>query len=162
MKYAFLSEDPFASKVAKTEGCWEWTGGKTKNGYGQINVRVGDRRTTTGAHRAAYEIKNGDIPEGIEVDHLCHNRGCVNPDHLRLVTRKQNLENLGGLSSRNTSGYRGVTYVKTYRKWRGSVMHNRAAVLVGFFDTAEEANEAVLAKRLDLFTHNDLDRKAAS
>jgi len=43
------------------------------------------------AHRISYELLKGDIPEGLDLDHLCRNRGCVNPDHLEPVTRKENL-----------------------------------------------------------------------
>lgn len=71
--------------------CWEWTRGKTK-GYGV--TRYSD---TPGvylmfyAHRWAYEFCNGPIPNGMALDHLCRNAGCVNPDHLEPVTIGENV-----------------------------------------------------------------------
>lgn len=64
----------------------EWTGVVNNKGYGV--VRVGD--TTTTAHRATWFVAYGPIPEGMQVDHLCRNRLCINPDHLELVTGAEN------------------------------------------------------------------------
>lgn len=74
-------------------GCWLWIDAipLKQNGYGRINVfRKGPQR----AHRIAWELYRGPIPRGLVVDHICRVRSCVNPDHLRVVTRRQNaLEN---------------------------------------------------------------------
>lgn len=76
------------SKIAIAEsGCWEWTGGLGSAGYGRITF--GGKRD--GAHRVSYELYVGPIPAGLEIDHLCRNRKCVNPDHLEPVTRRVNL-----------------------------------------------------------------------
>jgi len=69
-------------------GCWEWTGSGTKAGYG----RFGNGERVVGAHCFSYEYFKGPIPEGYEIDHLCHNPKCVNPDHLEAVTREENLK----------------------------------------------------------------------
>ena len=69
-------------------GCWEWTGSKTKNGYGQIGV--GGKLFM--AHRYIYEQKIGPVPCSLDLDHLCRNRCCVNPDHMEPVTRSENLK----------------------------------------------------------------------
>ena len=78
----------FWEKVRKTDECWEWTGTKVL-GYGRI--RRGEGRGTVPAHRVSYELHKGDIPEGLEIDHLCANHGCVNPDHLEAVTHVENM-----------------------------------------------------------------------
>lgn len=68
-------------RVAES-GCWIWTG-YTVKGYGQVGGRP--------AHRVAYEREHGQIPAGMEVDHLCRVPLCVNPDHLEPVTRAENM-----------------------------------------------------------------------
>lgn len=69
------------------EECWVWLGTVLNNGYGRFNR--GDRHVV--AHRFAYEAAVGPIPEGLDLDHLCRNRRCVNPAHLEPVTRSENL-----------------------------------------------------------------------
>ena len=111
------------------------------------------------AHRVSFELASGPIPGGLSIDHICHNRGCVRPEHLRLATAKQNAENLSGLRKDNTSGVRGVFWNKANRNWRATICHNGALIYVGSYSTLAEAEAAVLAKRNELFTHNDLDRR---
>src|SRR2546426_12646273 len=77
----------FWSLVEMSLFCWEWTGKKFKNGYGCFRIR--GRHFM--AHRRAYEMCVGPIPCGLDIDHLCRNRGCVNPSHLEPVTRRDNL-----------------------------------------------------------------------
>jgi hypothetical protein len=89
---------------------------------------------------------------------MCHNRACINPDHLRTVDNKQNHENLSGAYSTSGTGVRGVSWDKTRGLFRAAVVHNYKQVQVGRYKTLEEASEAVKAKRLELFTHNLLDR----
>lgn len=77
-------------------GCWLWTGALGGGGYGAIGAggKRGGRRT---AHRVAYELYRGPIPAGLELDHLCRTRCCVNPWHLEPVTRRENV--LRGVSA---------------------------------------------------------------
>lgn len=79
----------FLAKVEKTETCWLWRGYIAPNGYGQIGMS--NPRRVEYAHRAAYELLVGPIPEGMQLDHLCRTRACVRPDHLEPVTQRENL-----------------------------------------------------------------------
>ena len=67
-------------------GCWVWQGARSEQGYGRYHY-AGKKRF---AHRVAYTWLNGGIPGGLDLDHLCHNRSCVNPDHLDPVTHQEN------------------------------------------------------------------------
>lgn len=97
-------------------------------------------------------------PRHLRVDHTCHNPPCVNPEHLRLVTNKQNAENLEGAHRGNKSGVRGVSWDKRTRSWQASVGHNYKSYFVGRFADLQEAAEAVRLKRNELHSHNDKDR----
>lgn len=78
------------SRVTVKPGCWEWTGAVTHNGYGQIGLGgAGGKRVRV--HRLAYELRNGPIQAGLEIDHLCRNRRCCNPAHMEAVTREENI-----------------------------------------------------------------------
>ncbi|UYM26589.1 HNH endonuclease [Arthrobacter phage Bauer] len=110
------------------------------------------------AHRYSWELVHGTIPDGKHLDHMCHNQACVNPDHLRVVDNKQNHENFKGAFSTSRTGVRGVSWDKSRGLYRAAVVHNYKQVQVGRFATLEEAEAAVKAKRLELFTHNLLDR----
>lgn len=77
------------AKVVQTDdGCWNFTGSLNK-GYGRIGA--GGRGNVTTAHRASYELFVGPIPPGLVLDHLCNNRSCCNPDHLRATTNRENI-----------------------------------------------------------------------
>ena len=67
-------------------GCWEWTGAIDRCGYGQVSIDGG----MTVAHRVVFAALRGAIPDGRELDHLCRNRRCVNPDHLEPVDHRTN------------------------------------------------------------------------
>lgn len=102
------------------------------------------------AHRFSYEAHKGPIPEGLEIDHVCRNRSCVNPEHLRAVTRRENMRNLAGVRSDSRTGVRGVGWHKPMQKWHGYVQWEGKQVSVGYFNSIEAAENAVTQKRLEL------------
>jgi hypothetical protein len=74
--------DRIADKFSVGDGCWEWRGYVETDGYGRVWIDGAYHQ----AHRVMYELLVGPIPEGLEPDHLCRNRTCVNPGHLEPVT----------------------------------------------------------------------------
>lgn len=151
----------FNEKVRKTDSCWLWEAATDGKGYGQMMMTVDGHSRLHQAHRISYELFVGPIPDGKYLDHRCHVINCVNPDHLRPVTQKENLEHRSGAARHSKSGIRGVSWSEKSGKWRAAIRHNQKNVHVGHYSTAEEADAAVTAKRNELFTHNDMDRPAA-
>lgn len=108
-----------AEKIALVEGgCWVWTGAMSEQGYG---ITWAGHRTIK-AHRYVYEFAVGPVPEGMDLDHLCRCRACVNPAHLEPVTRSENLRRGHAAAPRPlpTHCKRGHAYdeANTYT-WRG-------------------------------------------
>ncbi len=92
-------EERVWAKVSLGDGCWEWQGAKHQ-GYGVVAVsRIRKRRV----HRLIYEMVYGPIPTGLQIDHLCRNRSYVRPDHLQVVTSKENTLRGHGPSALNAS-----------------------------------------------------------
>lgn len=77
----------FWAMVEKTDNCWLWKGSLSRDGYGLSSITG----NTVRAHRLAFEWAKGVIPKGMTIDHLCRNRACVNPDHLEIVTNRDNI-----------------------------------------------------------------------
>ena len=88
------ASDKFWSKVqvGGLFDCWAWRGGKQSGGYGALVVgsRTDGSRRVVLAHRWSYEYAVGPIEGGLDIDHLCRNRACVNPLHLEPVTHRVN------------------------------------------------------------------------
>lgn len=96
--------------------CWLWTGAPASNGYGRLTV---DGRAV-GAHRFSYEIHNGSVPDGLQVDHLCRVLLCVRPDHLEAVTPGENTlrsMNLAAENARKTHCSHGHRYDERNTHW---------------------------------------------
>lgn len=145
------TEERFWEKVDKTGDCWLWTAGCDSGGYGQF--WHGGKMVL--AHRLSYTWAAGDIPEGMQVDHRCHQRNCVRPEHLRLVTNAQNHQNRRGADQDSATGVRGVYWSKHHRKYRARVKLSGKWYSAGYYDTLEEAEAAAIAKRRELYTHDD-------
>ena len=88
----------FARKIRLTPtGCWEWRASKSWLGYGMFNLRG----RTRPAHRVTHEAVHGTVPTGLELDHLCRNRACVNPQHTERVTHRENVMRGTNVTARN-------------------------------------------------------------
>ena len=136
--------------------CRVWTGttgeahGKAAKGHGQIRI---DGKLWL-AHRLAYTLAYGAIPDGYQIDHRCRVPSCVRLEHLQLATNKVNNENLSGAQVNSKSGIRGVTWFKSKEKYRATVGHNGKQYSGGYFDDIKEAEQAAIALRKKLFTNS--------
>lgn len=105
-KMAALLGAAFWHKVDRTGECWLWTGRGDAGGYGRVHYDGRDGY----AHRLAYELLVGAIPDGLVIDHLCRVRNCVNPAHLEVVTQRENIlrsDGAGAVNARKTHCKRG-------------------------------------------------------
>lgn len=125
---------------ADRDGCWTWTAGVNTHGYGQYWVKRGRLMV---AHRMTYLALVGPIPEGLQLDHLCRNRRCVNPAHLELVTSRENTLRGEGVAAacakkthcpqghpydlENTYWYRRKRYCRACGRARDAIRYARTA-----------------------------------
>lgn len=140
----------FVAKIdaPSDEGCWKWQAA-TNGGYGIYMLDGVLQR----AHRITYAIANGPIPPGMQIDHKCFTRSCVNPGHLRAVTNKQNSEHRNGAQSNSASGVRGVYWNPRARLWHVQVRHFGRNHSGGYFRDLADAEKAAVALRAQVFTH---------
>ena len=133
--------------------CRVWSKGISPNGYGKIRASY-DGENYAYVHRLSYRIFKGEIPPDTHIDHICHNRACINPDHLRLASNKQNHENLKGARVDSKSGIRGAIWSSRDERYIATVWHHGERHIAGYFVTPEEAGEAAARLRASLFTHH--------
>lgn len=138
--------------------CFVWTGYLGRGGYGQITWH-GQRWY---AHRAAYFVEHGEIPDGLQVNHICGNRACINVAHLELVNHYQNTQYLTRLTRRNTSGYRGVSFNKGEGRYKAQVVADGVSHFLGYCDSAKEAAKVAAEGRARLHSVPDFGARVAS
>lgn len=113
-----IEKEKFFTKTYKENDCLIWNGRKDKDGYGICFFRKKPRR----AHRVAWFFLNGDIEEGLVVNHVCRRKDCVNPQHLQAMTRTENnmrdSTSIGYLNSQKKFCKNGHIFDKKYGKRR--------------------------------------------
>lgn len=155
MRYVPL-EVRFWRRVDKTPTCWLWTG-PLFEGYGRIKLHG----KAWPAHRMAWTMLRGPIPEGMQIDHKCRTRACVNPDHLQTVTHALNQQNRSQ-QGWGRSGHRGVSWSKHHNAWHVRVGDGSGGrISIGLFKDLEEAKAVAIEARNRIMTNNLEDRRAA-
>lgn|SRR3990167_1487852 len=107
-----IDSERFWGKTVKSEGCWEWAGGRNTTGYGVFHVkslpddyeRTGRTMTQLVAHRVAYYLTYGEIAPDKYVMHKCDNTRCVRPDHLMVGTAQDNVNDMIAKGRHNFNG----------------------------------------------------------
>lgn len=146
----------FLSKIKTlNNGCWEWTSTINRKGYGVLSVHG----KPVAAYRVSYMLFRGEIPPAMQIDHICHNRACVNPNHLRLATTTQNNENHTGANRNSGTGVRGVYWETDRQKYRVEVISKGKRHRKGGFSNLSDAAAYARELRNELMTFNDADRQ---
>ena len=102
------------------------------------------------AHRIVWQLHNGQIPDGLQIDHINGIKDDNRIENLRLDVNKENPQNISEPQCNNTSGYLGVSWNEREKKWRAQIMVKGKRKYLGLYDTKEEAYEAYLAAKRDL------------
>ena len=145
-----------AEKIDASGECWLWTGATNRHGYAHVRYEGRVAR----AHRVVYQLLVGPIPAGRDLDHICRVRLCVNPEHLRPLTRAENMQNLGGAYRTSKSGIRGVVKDADADIWRVYVRKNGRLHSGGRFTDIDQAREAAIALRAQLFDYSTEEQTA--
>ena len=140
----------YSTTIPET-ACIIWFGPENQKGYGRILVE----RKRQNVHRVVYEMECGPIPNGMVIDHICHERSCINPDHMRICTNNENVKNRK-LNINNTSGFKGVSKNSYTSKkglpprWVASIQSNGKTINLGSFGSKQEAYEAYCKAAVEL------------
>ena len=137
-------DEAFWARVDRSGKCWIWTGA-TSAGYGVFKFRG----TRILAHRYSIQRLTGQSAAGTMVDHLCRNKACVNPQHLRLATNGENQQNLRGARSSSKSGVLGVHWEPRKNRWEAEVQADGRRVRKHFL-TLDEAEAWAIETRQEL------------
>ena len=103
----------FENMVERTDTCWLWRGAITKKGFGTMHVTSQPRKVSAHAHRIAWELYRGPIPDGLTIDHLCRVKHCVNPAHMEPVTSSENTRRSDNPAMQNAR----ATHCKNGHEW---------------------------------------------
>lgn len=141
--------------------CWEWLG-CLRSGYGTVVTSIVKNKNGGNhhnVHRLIFQILVGIRNTRNDIDHICFNRKCCNPAHLREVTRKQNIEHQCEVYKNNvTSQIRGAVWHEISKKWVATIQHDKTHLHLGLYDDIQEAEAVALVARCSLFSNNDVDR----
>lgn len=154
MRSTRTDEERFWSKVDRSGECWTWTGA-TFNGYGVFRL---DGKAQL-AHRVARRWIKGEIPDGEQLDHTCHNRACVNPNHLRFADHATNGQNRASANRNSKSGVRGVYWNQERNGWMAGVTLRRVTYRRGPFSTIGEAEQAAIELRREHMPYSLMDKE---
>ena len=138
--------EAFYAKTEWSGECLMWTAGKCSGGYGDFRSNGKMVR----AHRYAWAKENGPIPDGMWIDHVCHNKACVRVSHLRLATPAENNRHRKGATAQSSSGIRNV-YQTQNGRFRVTLGVGGRLLHFGTYETSTEAESVARAKRIELF-----------
>lgn len=121
------------------------------NEFGYLKIGIGKK--VYSAHRLAWVYLYGEIPEGVEIDHVNRNKSDNRIANLRLVTHQQNMENQKTHVT-NKSGYKGVSWWAPTQKWKAQIGHQGKKYHIGLYQTKEEAKAAYEERAQQIRTHH--------
>jgi hypothetical protein len=124
----------------------------TLNSSGYRQIRIKKKQFL--ASRLAWLMAYGSFPNG-EIDHIDRNKDNNRILNLRVVTRKQNMENTGKRKD-NSSGYKGVSWEPRNQMWKSQIQHNKVKIHLGFHSSPEAASKAYLEASNRLFSHTPI------
>lgn len=152
-RYSTPLEPRFWAKVDKRgpDDCWLWTASILKNGYGHIGIY--NKKTDT-AHRVSYRLAKGEIPPGMDVCHTCDVRACVNPAHLFLGTRAENMADCKAKGRARGPNYRGEK-IGTSKLKEPDVLVIKRKILAGISNTVLGEQHGVSRATIDSIRKGD-------